>query len=150
MKEGLEFDKSQLKKVADSIRKRMETIERHMLFKTVNLILPDILNDIATEGEYTDRTGALRGSRGAAVYLNGKEVARTTMGGIGSPRAGAALDKMAANTPTEGIVLNVVVGMHYGRYVEAKGYNVLRLSAERLKRKWSEAAREALKTYKEE
>lgn len=148
MKDGLEFDNSQFKKAADNLRKRMENMENHMLFMAMNSIMPEILNDIAVEGEYTDRSGALRGSRGGAVYLNGKEVIRQVTGDIGTAEASAALDTMAADTPADGVVLNIVAGMYYGRYVEAKGYNVLNLSANRLRKRWAEAAREALKTDK--
>lgn len=132
---GLKFDKKQFQTgFADKIR----AAKQELIIYIQNTIIPEILNDIAVKGAYTDRTTALRTSRGAVLFVDGQEVHRNTTDTEGEAGANAAIATLSNQIPN-GIALIVVVGMEYGIYVEAKGFNVLYESSERLKSDWKEA-----------
>lgn len=87
--------------------------------------------------DYRDHTGNLRSSYGYAVVRNRETtgdgmVSPTATSGKGSDggatgqRAGKAyLDKLKRKAPRSGLMLVVVAGMRYAKYVQAKGYDVL-------------------------
>jgi hypothetical protein len=94
-----------------------------------------LIADARSLGAYTDRTGNLRSSIGAAIYYNGREVEilTPTQGTqTGRERAAAAVQAWAISHPERitqsGYTIIIVAGMNYGRYVEAKGFNVLNLT----------------------
>lgn len=87
--------------------------------------------------DFRDQTGNLRSSYGYAVVRD-KETAGDGMvsptvttkkgsdGGATGQRAGRAyLDKLKRKAPRRGLMLVVVAGMRYAKYVQAKGYDVL-------------------------
>lgn len=79
------------------------------------------------DGGYDDHTRNLRGSIGYRIFYNGQVVAEGGFNGQGSPE-GEAAAKSALEGVTGGKTLwevVVVAGMHYARYVEAKGYPVV-------------------------
>jgi hypothetical protein len=94
-----------------------------------------LIADARVQGAYTDRTGNLRSSIGCSIYYNGRLVEQLTdeQGTTqGQQNALAALSQYASAHPdkvtSHGYTLMLVAGMNYGRYVEAKGYNVLSLT----------------------
>lgn len=80
-----------------------------------------------SSGGYDDHTRNLRGSIGYSIRIEGKEVAKGGLDGLGSSdgeqAAEAALSKFGVEDVPAEIV--IVAGMHYARYVEAKGLNVI-------------------------
>lgn len=80
-----------------------------------------------SSGGYDDHTRNLRGSIGYSIRIGGKEVARGGIDGRGSAdgetTAESALSKFGVEDVPAEIV--IVAGMHYARYVEAKGLNVI-------------------------
>jgi len=88
---------------------------------------------------YTPHTGNLQSSIGYRLYYNGNKVQDGGFEQVGGPEgdgsegveaAHKALDKYEDENdiPDTGYCLVIVTGMYYGRYVEAKGYNVLHLT----------------------
>lgn len=96
-------------------------------------------------GGFDDQTGNLRSSIGYAIFKNGE---RKKKGGFsqvkdtakeGVKRAKDAVDQYgSAVASMNGWTLVIVAGMNYAKYVEAKGYNVLRLSKYELETKIAE------------
>jgi hypothetical protein len=78
-------------------------------------------------GSYTDQTGNLRSSVGYAMV--GQQAGKVdTVAGFKGTQAGqvegeAAARKLALSANPNTLI--VVAGMKYGKYVQAKGYNVL-------------------------
>ena len=85
-------------------------------------------NEAREAGRYTDRTGNLRASIGYVVMSDGKPIAPPVVS-VGTPEGEAqsrkTLQQVSSETTDRGFVLVVVAGMHYAKYVEAKGLNVL-------------------------
>ena len=76
-------------------------------------------------GNYKDQTGNLRSSIGYVIGRNGKKVSD---GGFGNVTEGVSEGRRFAEsliTKTRGYTLIVVAGMHYGKYVEKRNYEVL-------------------------
>ncbi len=96
---------------------------------------PDPGNIPPHQPNYMDWTGNLRSSIGYVVVDDGSIKAEGFPGtGEGADKARELASKVAAAHPT-GIVLIVVAGMSYAKYVSDKGYDVLdtaKLTAERL------------------
>lgn len=87
------------------------------------------INEARDSGTYTDRTGNLRASLGYVVLKDGKTLGSPKLirGGTqdGKARGEETIRQAISETNDEGYVLIVVAGMHYAKYVEAMGYNVL-------------------------
>lgn len=87
------------------------------------------INEARDSGTYTDRTGNLRASLGYVVLKDGKPLGSPTLirGGTldGKAMGEETIRQAISETNDEGYVLIVVAGMHYAKYVEAMGYNVL-------------------------
>lgn len=76
---------------------------------------------------YIDWTNNLRSSIGYVVVVNGEIVSKnfpTQEGKEGNSNGQAFAEELAANHD-EGIALILVAGMHYAKYVQSKGYDVL-------------------------
>ncbi|MFI3322064.1 MAG: hypothetical protein R3Y50_06015 [Rikenellaceae bacterium] len=84
------------------------------------------INDGRINGSNTDQSGCLRSSIGYVVIDNGRIVDLKCKGDSeeGRKQGGAFLRELAAKE-NRGIVIIVVAGMNYAKYVSAKGYNVL-------------------------
>lgn len=79
---------------------------------------------------YTDQTGNLRSSVGFCVLYNGRVVKKSAFEAVKSSAtegssAGSKFLKSLISENSRGIVLIVVAGMNYAKYVEAMGLNVL-------------------------
>lgn len=79
---------------------------------------------------YTDQTGNLRSSIGFCVLYNGKIMKKSNFEAVKSTakegsKAGSDFLKSVIAENSRGIVLIVVAGMNYAKYVEAIGLNVL-------------------------
>lgn len=89
-----------------------------------------------SQGSYTDRTGNLRSSVGYVVAVDGKvtEAGQFSGNGAEGTKEGEAFARRLAAAAPHGLCLIVVAGMHYARYVEDRGYDVI-TSAELLARR---------------
>lgn len=79
------------------------------------------------DGGYDDHTRNLRGSIGYNIYFQGQKVADGGFDSRGSTEGEAAAKAALASIASQNALWEIVVvaGMHYARYVEAKGYPVL-------------------------
>jgi hypothetical protein len=95
----------------------------------------ELIADARRNGAYTDHTANLRSSIGCGIFFNGEMIEKFTADDAtqqGRSAALTAITEWAQSNPAQiaeiGYTLVLVAGMNYGRYVEAKGYNVLHLS----------------------
>lgn len=105
------------------LAKRRQAVVRNLRYLGERCI-----NEARDSGSYSDRTGNLRASIGYVVMSDGKPLGTPVIAG-GSPEGEAqsrkTLEQVASETTEQGLVLIVVAGMHYAKYVESRGYNVL-------------------------
>lgn len=78
---------------------------------------------------YIDRTANLRSSIGYIIVQDGTIVRLSDFAAVGGGTAGSSegrkfAQRLAAENPS-GLVLIVVAGMHYAKYVSSHGYDVL-------------------------
>ncbi|MDV3603815.1 hypothetical protein CMU86_11670 [Elizabethkingia anophelis] len=102
--------------------------------ENLELTLRDLVNsarsgDYASDEDhkYKDRSGNLRQSVGFVIYHNGQMI-RTSFGSGGNEgdNTGLSLAQAAATEiEVDGFVCVIVAGMHYARYVENKGFDVI-------------------------
>lgn len=82
------------------------------------------LRRVGRPNDYTDRTGNLRSSTGYVVAIDGQVLRKSTFETVGSGGDGGAVgsafaDQLVAQH-NRGIVLIVVAGKNYAKYVQAK------------------------------
>ena len=79
------------------------------------------------DGGYDDHTRNLRGSIGYRIFFNGKEMETGGLDGRGSDTGESAAKEALGKVKLEGKLweIHIVAGMHYARYVEAKGFPVI-------------------------
>lgn len=90
------------------------------IYRTVGV---EAVNTARREGNYTNRTGNLRGSIGYLIAVDG-DIIESLFDGSGATEAEMLAKDVLLREET-GIVLIVVAGMNYASHVESKGYNVL-------------------------
>lgn len=115
MKKRIKDLPSDLRKAMDG---RIERIKRNLASEGAALRAHAIEN-----GEYKDVTGNLRSSIAFRATADGEVIAEEGWEKI----------KGARKPPKSGLTLSVAAGAPYARYVEDKGYNVLHLTAEKMK-----------------
>lgn len=122
-----------------AIMKRVVRIRQATIY-ALSYVGEQVRNEAIARGSYTDRTGNLRNSVGYVIAIDGRayKVGDFGKGTKTVSAEGKAIGKtlamqLVAQYP-QGIVLIVVAGMNYARYVAAKGYDVLD-SAELLAKK---------------
>ncbi len=119
----------------------MQAVEEY-IYGELDKIELDTINKLAYVGEqcltearlggnYIDRSGNLRSSTGYVIVNNGEivtqvihEADKGTDKGTGAAEGRKFILELAQRYSV-GIVLIIVAGMNYARYVSAKGYNVL-------------------------
>ncbi len=120
---------SQIDKYMERQLKRQE----RALVNTLSYIGQQCVNRARVSGSYTDRTGNLRSSIGYIVAVDGKVRSVSDFhpveGKDGNGEQGTKVGKeyakeLVAQYP-QGTVLIVVAGMHYAKYVAAKGLDVI-------------------------
>ena len=101
---------------------------RQAIIRNLRYLGEMCINEARDSGSYSDRTGNLRASIGYVVVSDGKHIGAPVLAG-GSPEGEAqsrkTIEQEASETTEQGLVLIVVAGMHYAKYVESRGYNVL-------------------------
>lgn len=112
---------------------------RRVLVRRLAHVGERVVNEGRTRANFTDRTGNLRSSIGYVVVNDGEIVSESSFepvkGGGDGARTGKAFAERLARSAGKGIVLIVVAGMNYARYVANRGYDVTdsaELLAERL------------------
>lgn len=120
---------SQIDKYMERQLKRQE----RALINTLSYIGQQCVNRARVSGSYTDRTGNLRSSIGYIIAVDGKvrsisdfqPVSGSDGRGEQGTKTGAEYAKQIAAQYPIGTILVVVAGMHYAKYVAAKGFDVL-------------------------
>lgn len=88
-----------------------------------------IINHARQRHTYTDQTGNLTSSIGYVVAVDGKIVQTSSFdvvkSGAEGARQGRSFAEQLAQGVPHGIVLIVVAGKHYARYVSARGFDVI-------------------------
>lgn len=115
------FTSRQIREVIDE--KAREFDEK--AFKALQYVGEQFVNDARTNGNYTDRTGNLRGSIGYVILVNGV-IRKSNF--TGKPEGRKKAREFAGELASEfgkGLVLIGVAGMSYAAAVEAKGYDVI-------------------------
>lgn len=117
-----EFNKQDIEKfIDDFLQKKDEEIIAHLSY-----LGRDYVDKCKAGGNYTDHTGNLRSSIGFLVGRNGQVVEEYCSGStIEGQKAGLEYGHELVSGYTSGWVLIVFAGMHYGLYVELKGFSVL-------------------------
>ena len=90
---------------------------RQAVIRNLRYLGERCINEARDSGSYSDRTGNLRASIGAPVVSGGSPE--------GEAQSRKTIEQVASETTEQGLVLIVVAGMHYAKYVESRGYNVL-------------------------
>lgn len=119
-----------LKALQEKLRVAREQIETVLTIKL--LYLGEQCQTHAKEHKgYHDRTANLKNSISYALYKDGQPVKLN----LGSVLANAQNESdnnlkryFSKNVESQGFTLMIAAGMHYGRYVENRGYNVLTLT----------------------
>lgn len=119
------FDQSKVTRHLEEMVARQERV----LVNTLSYVGERCVNKARTSGSYTDRTGNLRSSIGYVVAVDGQIRTMSDFSGIKSGGEGASIGQNYARELVskfpQGIVLIVVAGMHYAKYVAAKGFDVI-------------------------
>lgn len=115
-------------KIYDYIIKRTQNIEQAIIYR-MQAIAEETVNVARTSANFTDQTGNLRSSIGAILSVDGQIVQSSGFevvkdGAQGAQDGRAFAEQLIAQYPT-GIVLIVVAGMNYAKYVSARGKDVL-------------------------
>ena len=118
------------------IRKAMEDDMRRMrvlVIRQLSAVGEQAVNEARMSHTYRDQTGNLTSSIGYAVFDNGEQAEMGEFNPVPAPNGDGSqgsltgrefAEALSLQFPT-GIVLVVVAGMKYAKYVAAKGYNVL-------------------------
>ena len=122
--------KTPLSHIDKYIQQQVQRQER-ALINTLAYIGEQCVNEARSYNgkAYKDQTGNLRSSVGYVVAADGKVKASGSFETVQQGEEGANTGKQYAKTLAaqypKGVVLIVVAGMHYAKYVASKGYNVL-------------------------
>lgn len=106
----------------------MERVIR-VLIRRLAHIGEQVVNEGRTRANFKDRTGNLRSSIGYVISYDGEIVSEssfeTVKGGEEGARTGKAFAERLAKEHNKDLVLIVVAGENYARYVANKGYDVI-------------------------
>lgn len=117
--------------IESTIQKRMQRI-RKAVIATLSYIGEQCIREARISGKYTDQTGNLRSSIGYIILDNGRVIKKSSFTLVKDGKKGVNegkefRDKLITEN-NRGIVLIVLAGMDYAKYVEAMGKNVLESS----------------------
>lgn len=121
----------------DFLQQQIERRQRALLYNLA-YVGEQLRNEAVANGSYKDRTRHLRGSVGYVIAVDGQLVKTGDFGRTDSPteakNEGRQFAESLVSRYPKGVVLIVVAGKTYAKYVAAKGYNVID-SAETLAKK---------------
>ena len=114
--------------INEAIAQHMERIRR-VLIRRLAYIGEQVVNEGRTRANFIDRTGNLRSSIGYVVVNDGEIVSESSFdpvkGGEEGARTGKAFAERLAKEYDKDLVLIVVAGMNYAKYVANRGYDVI-------------------------
>jgi hypothetical protein len=114
--------------IDNHLKKGVDNIEKQIVYN-LSYIGERCINEARSANSYIDRTGNLRSSIGYVIVRDGKIIQMSDFSivksGNDGSKKGAAFAREIARGCTQGIVLIVVAGENYAKYVSARGYNVL-------------------------
>ena len=114
--------------VNNALAQYMERVRR-VLIRNLAYIGEQVVNEGRTRANFIDRTGNLRSSIGYVIVEDGKIVSESSFepvkGGEEGARKGRAFAESLAKKHNKDLVLIVVAGENYARYVANKGYDVI-------------------------
>lgn len=110
------------------IVKRTERMTMALVYN-LKVVGEKIINHARTSHTYTDQTGNLTSSIGYVISVDGKIVQESSFdvvknGSDGAKQGRSFAEQLATQSPN-GIVLIVVAGKNYAKYVSARGYDVI-------------------------
>jgi len=121
-----------MKTPLSEVRKRIENgmeLQLEFLVGELQVIGEKVVNEVRINGSYKDQTGNLRSSTGYKIAVNGSIVSgggfAVVKSGNEGMTGGEKFAEELASKEKNGVSLIIVAGMHYARYVQARGYNVL-------------------------
>lgn len=114
--------------IDNALAQMMERVRR-VLIRRLAYIGEQVVNEGRTRANFKDRTGNLRSSIGYVIAEDGKIVGESSFepvkGGEEGARKGRSFAESLAREHDKGLVLIVVAGMNYARYVANRGYDVI-------------------------
>ncbi len=120
------------KRINAAIDKQVNTYRRKVI-ATLNYVGKACVDIAKNDGSYQDQTGNLRNSISYVVAENGRIISKAA---VKMQQSAQMLDRIASDH-NQGLVLIVVAGMGYAKYVSAMGYDVLdssEIAAQRMAR----------------
>lgn len=124
--------------VRQALEKHVERLQK-VIIRNLAYVGEEVVNVARENGNYKDQTGNLRSSVGYVLVKDGEIVRKsdfpTIKAGKQGSREGLAFARELAGQFPEGVVLIVVAGMRYAKYVSDRTYDVVdsaELLAERL------------------
>lgn len=124
--------------VQQALEKHVERLQK-VIIRNLAYVGEEVVNAARENGNYKDQTGNLRSSVGYVLVKDGEIVRKsdfpTIKAGEQGSREGLAFALELADQLPEGVVLIVVAGMRYAKYVSDRTYDVVdsaELLAERL------------------
>lgn len=110
------------------IVRRVERMTQALVYN-LQVVGEKIVNHARQSHTYKDQTGNLTSSIGYVIALDGKIVQESSFdvvqeGADGAKQGRSFAERIAQGAP-QGIVLIVVAGKNYARYVSARGFDVI-------------------------
>ncbi len=110
------------------IERRVLLMKQAMIRKMM-VVGEKVINQARTSGNYKDQTGNLRSSVGYVIISDGiiiQESSFEVVGkGVEGSKSGKEFAERLARQHSKGLILIVVAGMKYAKYVSARGYDVI-------------------------
>lgn len=102
---------------------------KQAIIRKMMVVGEKVINQARTSGNYKDQTGNLRSSVGYVIVSGGIIIQESSFevvekGAEGSKSGKEFAERLARQHP-KGLILIVVAGMKYAKYVSARGYDVI-------------------------
>lgn len=102
---------------------------KQAIIRKMMVVGEKVINQARTSGNYKDQTGNLRSSVGYVIVSGGIIIQESSFevvekGVVGSKSGKEFAERLARQHP-KGLILIVVAGMKYAKYVSACGYDVI-------------------------
>lgn len=116
------------REINDAVAERLERMIQARIY-ALKVVGEKVVNEARLHHSYTDQTGNLTSSIGYVVVRDGNIVGGSSFevfkDGNEGAKQGRAFAEQLAGKYFNGLVLIVVAGKEYAKYVSARGYNVL-------------------------
>lgn len=116
------------REISQAVKERLERMIRARIY-ALQVVGEKVVNEARLHHSYTDQTGNLTSSIGYVIVRDGVIVNSSRFEvfrqGEEGAKQGRAFAEQLAGMYFKGLVLIVVAGKEYAKYVSARGYNVL-------------------------